>query len=88
MNDCPICVLVKETENPRYRDRKVVVFDPCPLCPDPVLIIRQHLAEPTAPAEGERGALVEIMRELFGDNARFVTEPQHGWRHFHCHIKR
>ena len=84
-NGCPVCELIVKTENPRYRDRNVIVFDPCPLCPDPVVVVRKHQAGPT---EGVKGAIKDIMRELFGNNARFSNEPSHSWLHTYWHIKR
>jgi len=83
---CPVCKLIKKTENPRYRDRKFIVLDPCPLCPGaPVMIIRRHVVSPT---KEDKEAMKDIIKELFGDNARFSNEPKHDWRHAHWHVKR
>ena len=82
---CPVCELIIKTENPRYRDRKFIVLDPCPLCPEPVIIIRRHLASLT---EEDKKTAQDIARELFGDNARFSNEPNHSWLHTYWHIKR
>jgi len=84
-NRCPVCALVETTERPRYRDRKFVVFDPCFLCAEPVMIIRKHL---TSLTEKDKEDVMEIIKELYGRNARFTNEPKHDWRHVHYHIKR